>query len=59
MATRGTRYIANHLKTATQIVLTNVPRTATPADLRRLIIRGQVQGVEHGILHYIFTSSRV
>lgn len=36
------------LQRATRIQLSNVPPTATPADLRRLIARGQVQGVEDG-----------
>ncbi|KAJ7109244.1 hypothetical protein C8R44DRAFT_802008 [Mycena epipterygia] len=49
---RGTRYIPESLKRATQIQLSNVPKTATPADLRRLIIRGQVQGVEHAAIEY-------
>lgn len=38
------------LRLATQIQLSNVPRTATPADLRRLISRAQVQGVEHSMV---------
>ncbi|KAJ7470626.1 hypothetical protein FB451DRAFT_345769 [Mycena latifolia] len=46
------RVIPESLKRATQIELSNLPRTATPADLRRLILRGQVQGVEHASIEY-------
>ncbi|KAJ7489841.1 hypothetical protein B0H11DRAFT_1859835 [Mycena galericulata] len=49
---RGTRYIPDSLKRAKQIQLSNVPQTATPADLRRLITRAQVQGVEHAAIYY-------
>ncbi|KAJ7740739.1 hypothetical protein DFH07DRAFT_838966 [Mycena maculata] len=49
---RGTRYIPEPLRRATQIKLSNVPTTAIPADLRRLINRAQVQGVEHAAIDY-------
>jgi len=36
----------------TQIQLSNVPKTATPADLRRLVTRAQVNGVEDVAIEY-------
>ncbi|KAJ7098048.1 hypothetical protein B0H15DRAFT_823878 [Mycena belliarum] len=46
------RVIPAYLQRATQIELSNLPRTATPADVRRLILRGQVQGVEDASIEY-------
>jgi len=40
------------LKRVAQIQLSNVPPTATPADLRRLITRAQVPGVEQVAIEY-------
>ncbi|KAJ6546545.1 hypothetical protein DFH09DRAFT_646643 [Mycena vulgaris] len=48
----GTRNIPDSLRRATQLQLSNVPNTATPADLRRLIIRAQVQGVKQVAIEY-------
>ncbi|KAJ7172614.1 hypothetical protein C8R46DRAFT_1348986 [Mycena filopes] len=42
---RRTRRIPPSLQHATNIKLSNIPRTATPADLRRLVLRSQVPGV--------------
>ncbi|KAJ6547425.1 hypothetical protein B0H19DRAFT_1165565 [Mycena capillaripes] len=49
---RVPRSIPQGLQRATHIQLSNVPPTATPADLRRLIARGQVQGVEDVAIDY-------
>ncbi|KAJ7685056.1 hypothetical protein DFH06DRAFT_1074108 [Mycena polygramma] len=49
---RGARVVPPALKNATQIRLSNVPPTATPADLRRLITRAQVSGVEDVSISY-------
>ncbi|KAF7338407.1 hypothetical protein MVEN_02066500 [Mycena venus] len=49
---RGARRIPESLKRATQIELSNLPPTTTPADLRRLIVRAQVQGVEDAAIDY-------
>ncbi|KAF8212378.1 hypothetical protein K438DRAFT_1806425 [Mycena galopus ATCC 62051] len=49
---RRVRQIPQSLRSATQVELSNVPRTATPADLRRLVMRAQVQGVEDVAIEY-------
>ncbi|KAF7363324.1 hypothetical protein MSAN_00987800 [Mycena sanguinolenta] len=49
---RKARDIPRHLRHATQVQLSNVPSTATPADLRRLVSRAQVQGVEDVAIDY-------
>ncbi|KAJ7273579.1 hypothetical protein B0H12DRAFT_1090075 [Mycena haematopus] len=49
---RKARHIPAYLRGATQIVLSNIPPTATPADLRRLVHRAQVQGVEDVAIDY-------
>ncbi|KAJ7694232.1 hypothetical protein B0H17DRAFT_476579 [Mycena rosella] len=51
-AQRGTRYIPEALKRTKIIQLSNLPTTVIPADLRRLVIRGQVQGVEDASIEY-------
>ncbi|KAJ6630625.1 hypothetical protein B0H10DRAFT_2207690 [Mycena sp. CBHHK59/15] len=45
-------YVVPSLKRATQIELSNVPRTATPADIRRLVARSQIGGVEQVDIEY-------
>ncbi|KAJ6455713.1 hypothetical protein C8R45DRAFT_1111240 [Mycena sanguinolenta] len=49
---RKARDIPQYLRGATQIELSNVPVTATPADLRRLVSRAQVQGVKDVAIDY-------
>ncbi|KAJ7063172.1 hypothetical protein C8F01DRAFT_61118 [Mycena amicta] len=49
---RGTRYIPDALKQATQIELSRVPLTAKPADIRRLVSRAQAPGVEDVAIEY-------
>ncbi|KAK7014977.1 hypothetical protein R3P38DRAFT_2998748 [Favolaschia claudopus] len=49
---RQLRRIPDALQRATQIELSNVPRTATPADIRRLVFRAQVQGVDDVSIDY-------
>nr|GAT44021.1 predicted protein [Mycena chlorophos] len=40
------------LKQATQIQLTNIPKTATPSDIRRLVARAKAPGVESVAIEY-------
>ncbi|KAJ7046644.1 hypothetical protein C8F04DRAFT_1061239 [Mycena alexandri] len=45
-AIRRARRISPSLQNATLIKLTNISPTATPADIRRLVLRSQIPGVE-------------